>query len=331
MKSRFDYKYTVDECDILDKSKGETFRQKRRQWLEWLNGDDPHFICRQIYSMLWDHALFSVVNELRRIAIEEPETGIGFNSSVIRLFDTGFVTTQSTKIRRLIEKPKSNPKWAVISLRRVLKDISDNASLLTRENLVCYDGLPYDYDEVHRKWLASLPVTESGIHCGSLAFQGPNAWAASERVHKHFDILAQKDPHERTRGDMVKQQVFENLESQIQKCDHVKTYVDKFIAHAAAPETREDLQTEEEAMTLERLEACYRTLYCVASFISGSLLWDSSLGGLPVPQFDHLKDIEKRWVSPRNVGKARETWRAFEEKVSGWDSTDIWPEGFVRE
>ncbi len=160
---------------------------------------------------------------------------------------------------------------------------------------------------------------------------GANAWGPPPKESKRISTSWLKKTARRTRGDMVKQQVFENLESQIQKCDHVKTYVDKFIAHAAAPETREDLQTEEEAMTLERLEACYRTLYCVASFISGSLLWDSSLGGLPVPQFDHLKDIEKRWVSPRNVGKARETWRAFEEKVSGWDSTDIWPEGFVRE
>ena len=331
MKSRFDYTYRIDECDMLDKTKGEAFRQKRRQWLEWLNGEDSHSICNQIYSMLWDHALFCVVNELRRIAAEEPETGIGFNSSVIRLFDTGFVTTQTTKIRRLIEKPKSSPKWAVISLRRVFKDIVDNSSLLTRENFVCYDGLPYDYEQVHRKWLSSLPVTENGIHCGSLPAQGPDAWAASHRAHKHFDILAQTGSRERTREDIVRQEIFENLESQIQKCDHVKTYVDKFIAHAAAPETRADLQVEEKAITLERLEACYKTLYCVASFISGSLLWESSLGGLPVPQFDHLKDIEKRWVSPKKVGKAREKWSVFEKEISEWDSICIWPKGFVKD
>lgn len=330
MKGRFDYTYRIDECDILDKSKGEAFRQKRRIWLEWLNGEDSHSISRQIYSMLRDHALFCVVNELRRIAATEPEDGIGFNGSVIRLFDTGFVTTQATTIRRLIEKPKASPKWAVISIRRVLKDITDNLSLLTRENFVCYDGLPYDYEQVHKRWLSSLPATENGIHCGSLPVQGPDAWVTSEQVHKHFDILAQTSPHERTREDTVRPEVLGNLESQIKKCDHVKTYVDKFIAHAAAPETRADLQAEERAITLERLEGCYKTLYQIASFMSGALLWESSLGGLPVPQFDHLKDIEKRWVSPKNIGKAREAWRVFEKEVSEWDSALMWPESFLK-
>jgi putative endonuclease len=110
------------------------------------------------------------------------------------------------------------------------------------------------------------------------------------------------------------------LKSQIKKCDYIKNYVNKFVAHAAAPETRADLQDEEKAITLGRLESCYKTIYQVASFISGLLLWESSLRGLPVPQFDHLKDIEKRWVSPKNVGKAREMWQAFEKKISKWDS-----------
>ena len=146
MSSRHDYKYSIDQCDILDKEKGEAFRLKRRQWMEWLSGKDPHTISNQIYSMLWDYALFCTVNELRRIAATEPESGVGFNGPVIRIFEAGFATTQATTIRRLIEKPKSDPKWAVISLRSILKDIEENLNLITRENYVCYDGLPYDYE-----------------------------------------------------------------------------------------------------------------------------------------------------------------------------------------
>jgi hypothetical protein len=33
----------------------------------------------------------------------------------------------------------------IISLRRLAKDLKRNFKLLTRENYVCYDGLPYDY------------------------------------------------------------------------------------------------------------------------------------------------------------------------------------------
>jgi len=64
MSSRFAYTYSIDQCDILDKEKGEAFRQSRLKWTEWLKGEDPHSISRQIYSMIWDYALFCVVNEL---------------------------------------------------------------------------------------------------------------------------------------------------------------------------------------------------------------------------------------------------------------------------
>ena len=329
MNKRFDYKYSIDQCDILEKGKGEAFRKKRLQWIEWLSGEDPLSISRQIHSMLWDHALFLTVNELRKIAATAPENEVGFNGPVIRLFDAGFATTQATTIRRLIEKPKKDPKWAVISLRRVLIDIEQNLDLITRENYVCYDGLPYDYDSVHQKWLSSLPVTKSGVHVGSLPTQGPDAWPMAERVHRNFDILAQVNPKKRSRKDCIKIEVLEHLETEIKKCENIKKYVDKFIAHAAAPETRAGLTDEEKGLTLDRLEICHKIIYKVASFISGSLLWESSLGGLPVPQYDHLKNLDKSWVSLKNLEKASKKWDEFAKEVSKWDSSSLWPPGFT--
>ena len=329
MHKRFNYNYSIDNCDILDKRKGAAFRENRLQWIEWLNGEDPHSISNQIYSMLWDHALFLTVNELRKIAATNPENGVGFNGPVIRLFDAGFATTQATTIRRLIEKPKRDPEWAVISLRSVLKDIEQNLDLITRENYVCYDGLQYDYDLVHQKWLASLPMTESGVQVGSLPTQGPDAWIMPEMIHKNFDILAQVNPKKRTRQDRIRIEVLEHLKTKIKKCDYIKKYVDKFIAHAAAPETRTGLIDEEQGLTLERLETCHKIIYQVASFVSGKILWESNLGGLPVLQYDHLKNLDKSWGSRKNMDKARIKWDEVDREVSKWDSISLWPPGFT--
>jgi hypothetical protein len=128
----FAYKYPIDECDFLDKGKGEAFRKVRLRWIEWLHGEDPFSISRQISSMLWDYALFLAINELRRVAESDPQRGVRFNGPVIRLFDAGFATTQAVAIRRLIERPKKDPKWAVISLRRLLNEIEKNSDLMTR-------------------------------------------------------------------------------------------------------------------------------------------------------------------------------------------------------
>ncbi|MDP3786739.1 MAG: hypothetical protein Q8R05_04215 [Candidatus Omnitrophota bacterium] len=329
MNKRFNYNYSIDQCDILDKKKGEAFREKRLQWMEWLNGEDPHSISRQIYSMLWDYSLFLTVNELRKIADTEPQNGIGFNGPVIRLFDAGFATTQATTIRRLIEKPKSDPRWAIISLRRVLKDVEQNLDLITRENYVCYDGLPYDYDSVRQKQLASLPAIKSGVHASFLPTQGPDAGLTAEMIHENFDILAQVNPKKRTREDRMRIEVLEHLETEIKKCEYIKRYVDKFIAHATAPETRVGLLDEEKGLTLERLETCHKIIYQVASFISGSLLWESNLGGLPVPQDDHLNNLDKSWVSTKNLEIARKKWDEFTKEVSSWDAISLWPPDFT--
>ncbi len=329
MSPRHDYKYSIDQCDIREKEKAQAFRLKRRQWMEWLRGEDPHTISTQIHSMLWDYALFCTVNELRRIAATEHGSGVGFNGPVIRLFDAGFATTQAAAIRRLIEKPNPDPKKAVISLRSLLVDIEKHLSFLTRENYVCYDGLPYDYELVQQHWVSNLPKNDSGIHVGTLPTNGPEAWPTSERVHKNFDMLAQVNPKERTREDPIRIEVLSHLETQIKKCENVKRYVDKFVAHAAAPETRAGLADEEKAITLERLEICHKIIYQVASFISGPLLWESGLGGLPVPQFDHLTNLEKSWVSSKNLEKAYEKWDELTKQVSKWNPNSLWPPGFI--
>lgn len=59
----------------------------------------------------------------------------------------GYVATQVLAIRLLVD----NRGEDVISLRKLLKDVRSNYVLFTRENYVCFDGLPYDYEAVQRR------------------------------------------------------------------------------------------------------------------------------------------------------------------------------------
>ncbi len=170
MNSTNNYTYSIDECDILDKDKGEKYRHKRAQWIENLMGKDVHSIFQQIYRILSDYALFQVVNELRKIAQEQPQKDVSFNLPVIKLFSTGYALTQATAIRRLIDKGKD-----VTSLSSVLKEIKDNTDLITRENYICYDGLPYDYNSVHQRQLSKMLDKNIDGFVGSLPVSGPEA------------------------------------------------------------------------------------------------------------------------------------------------------------
>ncbi len=149
---------------------------------------------------------------------------------------------------------------------------------------------------------------------GSLPTQGPNGWPMAERAHKDFDMLTQVQPKNRTREDHIQIDVLKNLETEVEKCKNIKKYVDKFIAHAAAPETRKGLSDEEKNLTLERLKKCHQIIYRVTSFISGQLLWESGLGGLPIPQYDHLVNLDKQWASQRTLKKARKYGQIFKKR-----------------
>ena len=58
----------------------------------------------------------------------------------------GHIAREVLGIRRLMDETRG-----VISLRRLVTDIRGRWKLFTRENCVCHDGLPYDYEAVMRE------------------------------------------------------------------------------------------------------------------------------------------------------------------------------------
>ena len=303
------------------------FREKRSQWVEWLHGEDFHSVWKQIGFLFWNHAWFCTVNELRRLAENNESSKAGFNAPIIRLFNTGFVTMQAVTIRRLNEKPKMKPKpkWAVISLRRIVDDIRKNMCLITRENYVAYDGLPYDTEPAKNKWIEERTKQEQTDVCGWAETNGPNAWSISALMHDDFDRLAKVNPSDRRRCDLISDEWFDYLENQLQPCGSIKIYVDKFIAHAADPETRSELVEKQLRISLDSLEQCHRAIYRVAAFLYGPLLWEGSYGALPTPQYDHLKNIDKPWIAPQDIEKAHEAWERQVSKFERLEDEQLWP------
>jgi hypothetical protein len=176
--------------------------------------------------------------------------------------------------------------------------------------------------------VTNLQTEGRDAHVGTLPASGQEPWFISERAHRSFDRLSKVSPENRKRTDLLRPEIFRFLENQVKECDDIKKYVNKFIAHAAAPETRSDLTENQKAITVERLETSRRIIYQVASFILGPLLWESNLGGLRVPQYDHLENLEKSWVSSKNLARAYQKWDEVAKEVSNWDKSSLWPPGF---
>jgi hypothetical protein len=145
-------------------------------------------------------------------------------------------------------------------------------------------------------------------------------------VHENFDKLSESGPAKRSRDDLIAPQWFGWLDSRLDLCDDIRKYTDKFVAHAAEPSSRAGLTQEQTGVTLDRLRHCQKAIYQVAAFVYGPLLWEGSYGAVPIPQYDHLENLEKGWIAKDLLEAAHEHWNCNLDAIEKWESEALWPE-----
>ena len=189
-----DYAYPISQCDVPAdrRSALQAYRDKRRLWLSWIDTDEYHAIWDVISSMVWRDAAF---NALRHFAVSNENNALN-NPLLGEALIDGHVAMQVLAIRRLVDNGND-----VISLRRLLKDLRRDFALFTRENCVCFDGLPYDYEAVQQQEMIERIEARGGPYWAERS--GPNAHATSRMMHEQFDVLAGIDPTNRCRDDRL--------------------------------------------------------------------------------------------------------------------------------
>jgi hypothetical protein len=140
--------------------------------------------------MVWTDVAFKT---LTNFAVGDDGNALN-NPLMIEALLHGHVATQVLAIRRLVDDGNSD----IISLRRLVKDMRRNFALFTRENYVCFDGLPYDYEAVrHTRFMENAGNWgKGGIWVPT---SGPQGDCISESAHRQFDQLAGIDPAKRSR------------------------------------------------------------------------------------------------------------------------------------
>ena len=296
------------------------FKNKRKLWVDCLSGDDRHSVQRQISKMLWYAAAFRVVNEARRLAPPAKEGGVELNGTVHCLLDHGFFTSQMIAVRRLNDRSGLRGKEGVYSLGGLLRDMMASADLMTREHLLAAERLEYDYRPVRAEYDAYCREQE---RAGETGYGIPEEldWERHELRHQVIDRLACIDRKQRAPTDPIPPEVFGRLDKKMKDaCRDVHNHVNKFVAHAASPESRVLVNADDNRVTLGQLWTAHETISKVANFVSIYILHGPGYGGLPIPQYDHLAHIERPLVSRDDVEKLAEEWRRYEEETQKWAS-----------
>lgn len=222
------YKYPIDQCDVGDEGALERFRRKRHDWLMWLEDDEHHAIWQTLSQMVWREVSFSA---LSRIADSNPGSALN-NPLITEAVLDGHVALQILAVRRLVDDTKG-----VLSVTKLLADVRANFELFTRENYVCFDGLPYDAEAVAER--ERLVRTGSGAVW--LDTTGPAAYGPSEIAHAQFDRLTGIEASRRTRGDRLPKSILATIQHWIDDsgAPEIAKWSHAYLAHSGSPASRQ--------------------------------------------------------------------------------------------
>jgi hypothetical protein len=303
MATLSDYKYGLDDCDVEDKQLLLKFREKRASWLILLDEDRVHSISTQISGMLWHDAGYRVVNEARRFSDNKDETS-AIAPLLAEQFDLGYFAYQILAISKLLERNSSNPNKSVVSLRRLLSEIVSDRCLFTRENFVCFDGLPYDHLTAMQEYYRKNPPSEGILW---MPTEGPEAFDISAIQHQQFDFLSGVDSDKRSRKDVIAVESLEKIELALESevFSDILELRHKLIAHASDPSNRPDKLAQ---MSLDKFAEAHRIIVQVAFVLSANILYSSGIGAVPTPQFDQFAHFDRVFVRSTQLPELLAFW-----------------------
>lgn len=314
------FKFDEGQCDVADRDKLKRYRGHAERWFDWLATDEEHAIGKQLSDLMWHDAVFRVLNEARRL--EGAEASSSRAPILAQFVDQGYVSGQVLGISKLVEpSPKvPNTKKGVISLKRVVDELSDNRDLFTREVFVAHDGLPYDPAPVRRAYLDDY-VARHGDKPAfeAMETEGPKAWDTAERLHELFDRLSGIKPDARQREDRLPDQTFDTLLKALDDpvFTDIRALRHKRLAHAADAASR--LHTIPKGLKLDDAARAHRILLAVLQAISAGLLyggWRAS--AIPVDQFDTFRNFSGPLVREDQIDQLRKLWDQVAAERDGW-------------
>jgi hypothetical protein len=306
--------------------------EKREEWIEMLSGNDQHSINRQLAQMAWDTAAYRVINEARRLAPPvdscDATGSVQLNGMMHELVDRGFFVCQIAAIRRLSDSYPIGGDRGVWSLTGLLEDMLKHRHLLARRSIFEVEQIEYDRAAIERK-LQEFLQKRAQTGEGSYFIPADCSFRDHDSRRRDIDSLAGVNPSSRQSDDQIRETLLQGLKEKIsQPCQQVINHMNKFIAHAATPQCRAIVNTEEAGITLNHLWEAQRHMCEVAGFLSIYVLGGPQQSFLPIPQYNLFQYIERPLANSADVPALRQVWNDFSTESGQWARWK--PDGFSR-
>jgi len=279
----------------------EQLREKRRQWIECLDGEDDNSITNQLTKMTWNITAFRVLMENAfDLAPVAEEGGKQLNWLLFGLLQESFLESLLLGLRRLMDPAVLAGPRGVCSLVSLLRDIGNHAHLLTRDAIIQLgppDGIMKD-----------------GNH-GDMFLQ---AWRCIR--NRLIDELTRR-PH-----DWIPRELFDRRRETLEKTfKDLEPLINTKIAHAATVESCKSRPRFDYPKILwSHLYDLHGDLCKTAHFLHNLICETGMNSFLPVFQGHEFQYLSRPIVAKKDLQGLADRWA---ELQAGYESWSNWRPG----
>lgn len=299
------------------------FHEKRAEWVRSLGylddtaqDTDPNGVSQSLHAIIHDSMVYRLVNHSRSIAAVDIDGHSSCNGMLHSFIDRCYANSQIIQIRRLADPGPLGGKKAVYTLRGVCEDMKQHCHLLVRQNIFAAHGLVLDESTIAE---SQMQLIASGSDPGlPVSCNLPNI----RSLNKHVDHWAGVTPDTRDSADCVRPDFLLQLSEQISTASTVfKNHADKWIAHAATLESRDQVKEENMAITWDQLfkvsHVFVRVVVALEQLlgISRGIRYIDRCGSA-------LRGIDQPLVSTDDLPRLQEFWRELLREAN-----DAWKPG----
>lgn len=306
-----DYRIPADQCDVHDRASFVEFRTQRSKWLDLLERDTEHSISAQLSSLVWQDAVFRLLVKAATSTPDGRQTALN-NTLLHEALRSGYVTAMILGVGRLTDPPEKNVTRGVVSLKRLISELTNQRALFTRENYVCCDNRYYDPD--------TIPSPSArGMTLGSPTFV-PNDLFTSVRLHPIFDTLSGIPAGSRQRTDLIEAARFSGLDDllNVPAIGRLRDLRNKFIAHAADATSRQALNNPNFRFTFAEADEALQSLCRAYQIIRTDFLCHSDGPIVPVAQFDITEHLDASVTGTEQREELRDEWHSLINERNQW-------------
>lgn len=268
--------------------------------------------------MFFNDAIYHVVNATRTGSPIHQGRNTEVNPLIHFFMDEGYVTYQSTALRRMIDRsPMVGPK-AVYSLYRLIDDMKDYQSFFTRKNIFEASGLNPDIETRRREMEALISGHPPGQPIWTprhlVTFQ-------EEALHKSIDHLSGASAAHRQDDDRVPESLFERLLDKLndESLITLKDYVDKYIAHTATPESIQHAGANIQ-ITLSKIRKAQEIICRTYNYLAQHLICGAGTFSLATVAFNLFDHLENPMIRIDQKDALQEIWDKNETEIKDWKS-----------